>query len=433
MNRNYKITDRRIPPPFQTIKNVEIKDVTTIKFPNGIPFYYINSEHLPIIKLEIVFEAGSWKQTLPLVAGITGALLNEGTKSRNSVEIAQMLDYWGSYIYFDSDKHYSTAGFFTLEKYIEPLLELFDDMVKNSILPEKEFKIINDNKRQDFAVELEKVENKARAALSGAIFGEKHPYGNQAKLSDFDNPNLLNSCREFYRKYYNSANCKIVASGKITENVLKKIETYFGTENWGNATENQIENPKEITQSTKTKIFIPKKDAPQAAVRIGKPTINLKHEDYFGLSILNDVLGGYFGSRLMANIREEKGLTYDINSYLISLKYSGFFVISTNIAINSKDEVLKEIYKEIAKLREELIPTEELALVKNFMTGEMLRDFDGPFAIADATKFIIGYDLDLNYYRQYNNAINNIQPHNLRELANRYFQENSFFEVIAGG
>jgi len=143
-------------------------------------------------------------------------------------------------------------------------------------------------------------------------------------------------------------------------------------------------------------------------------------------------LGGYFGSRLMANIREEKGYTYGIHSSLASLREHGYFVISSQVGKDVRNEAVAEVYKEIHKLCTEAIPDDELEVVKNYMLGQILRYFDGPFNLGDTFKALLDYDLDFSHYRSVIAEINRITSADLLALAQKHWGNADFYEILVG-
>ena len=281
-------------------------------------------------------------------------------------------------------------------------------------------------------VAMEKVNYIAKINFLQQLFGEKHPYGKYAKLNDY-NKVTSNDLIAFHKKYYHPNNLRIIASGKITnEKTINLINKYFGDKTWESKSLHKIVNYN-LPLNQESKIFIPKKDAMQSSIRIGKILFNKKNPDYMGVSILNVILGGYFGSRLMTNIREKKGYTYGIGSGIISLKNSGYFFIASEVGANVREKAVVEIYKEIASLRNNFVSNAELNLVKNYMIGDLLRNIDGPFALSERFVGLFDYGLDFNeYYNKYIQTIKNITPEKILELANIYFTRDSFCETIAG-
>jgi predicted Zn-dependent peptidase len=180
------------------------------------------------------------------------------------------------------------------------------------------------------------------------------------------------------------------------------------------------------------KALIEKDKVYQSAIRIGKILFNKHHPDFLAMQILNTILGGYFGSRLMKNIRENKGYTYGIGSMIVSLHHSGYFVIASEVGKDVCRAALKEIYKEMKILRETTIPEDELTVVKHYLMGEVIRMFDGPFALAESLKAIVEYGLDYDYYDKTIETIKHTTARQLLDLANQYFAPGTFTEIVAG-
>lgn len=262
-----------------------------------------------------------------------------------------------------------------------------------------------------------------------SVFGPFHAYGRQVYEKDFEgmSPTLL---KDFHSKFYTPEEMTVIISGRIHKDTVGLFEKYFGelrsnkvkTEDPGNV----------IRGDAKKKIHIEKEGAVQTAFRIGSSTINKRHPDYPGLKFLNVVLGGYFGSRLMKNIREEKGFTYGIHSSVSSFDLSGFKVISTEAGKNYREQVAAEIYKEIRLLQTKTIENEEIEVVRSYMSGEMVRMFDGPFAIAESFRAVWEFGLDYNYFIRMMNTIRTITPDEILRLANTYYNIDDLYEITAG-
>jgi predicted Zn-dependent peptidase len=235
---------------------------------------------------------------------------------------------------------------------------------------------------------------------------------------------------DFHTKQYTPATTTLVISGVVTDEVVRQLEENFGKLRFNAAAKrDQLAAPQ--THSD-LKHILAKEDAIQSAIRMGCVLFNKTHADYHGMQVLNTVLGGYFGSRLMANIREDKGYTYGIGSGLVSLYDSGYFVISTEVGVDVTDATLKEIAHEIDRLQQDLVSDDELDRVRNYMTGVFLRSTDGPFALADRLKGLLGYSLDYSYYQNFLRTIHSITPDEIRSLAQRYLDRKQLIELVAG-
>jgi zinc protease len=165
---------------------------------------------------------------------------------------------------------------------------------------------------------------------------------------------------------------------------------------------------------------------------VGKFWVPKSHPDFHALSVLVTILGGYFGSRLMANIREEKGYTYGIGSFVLSLKHVSYLVISTEVGNEYVELTLKEIAIEMKKLQTEPVSENELETVKSYLLGEFLRDFDGPFALSGSFKAINDFDLDYSFYDRYLTVLRNLTSGELMQLAQQYLNPEDFYTVVAG-
>jgi predicted Zn-dependent peptidase len=261
------------------------------------------------------------------------------------------------------------------------------------------------------------------------LFGNNHPYGKTVTDKDFETLNT-NHLKDFFSTFYTPANMSVIISGKICKNLMEILEKHLGEKYPGIPPE--ATNKLRIEGSSEKRIRIPKRGAIQAAIRIGSTTINKRHPDYPGLKVLNTLLGGFFGSRLMKNIREDKGYTYGIHSAAASLNLSGYKVISAEVSNKVTQNAIDEIYREIRILQKEPVKHSELELVRNYMSGEMVRMFDGPFAMAESFKAVWEFDLSLNYYNQLADTIRTITPDALLNLANKYYNIDDLYEIVAG-
>lgn len=421
--------DRKKAPSFHQVNNIEFLDVIKTNLSNGIELNYVNGGSQEILKIDFIFNAGNWFQEKPLIASSTSQLIKEGTKNYSAFQISEGIDNYGAFFEVESSYDNTTLTLYTLSKHLNSVLPYVKEVMLSPKFSEKEFNIYKNNAVERFKINLEKVSFIARKEFMSIILGDKHPYGTSVNLDDYNNL-TLKDVTSFYENYYNLGNCKILVSGKVTEESIKSINTFFGSEQISKNLLTKIESSNIIDD--KTSIYIEKKGALQSAIRIGRVFPNKLHKDYFGLQILNTVLGGYFGSRLMNNIREDKGYTYGIGSGIMSLKNAGYFFISTEVGSDVTKKALIEIYKEIELLRTEEISMEELDLVKNYMLGQLLKSCDGPFNMAELFESANEYGLDYDFYNEYIKTIKEITPKKLKELGVNYFNKSDLKEIVVG-
>ncbi len=421
--------NRDISPEFKEIKKIDIPKTERLTLSNGTKLHIIKGGSQDIVKLDWVYKAGLYYQKKPVVASMTNAMLGEGTKSYSSSQLAEIFDFHGSYYHNSFSHHFGQLSLFSLNKHIEKLLPMMEEIIKTPSFPEKELEVIRKNKKNSYLISLEKTSALANKQFLRVLFGDKHSYSNIVEKEDFDNL-TRDDLYNFHKQYYTPANCEIIASGKVTDKIINRIEELFGS--YGKELPSAGNRDYCIISDKQRKHHVTKADSVQSTIKIGRTTINKTHQDYNHFKILNTILGGYFGSRLMSNIREEKGYTYGIHSTLSSMPDCGYFGISTDVGNHVREEALKEIYFEIEKLQNELIPEEELKIVQNYLTGELLRTFDGPFAIAEVVRADLPYNLGDNHYQKFLEDIKSVTPERLKALANKYLNPEDLYEIVAG-
>jgi predicted Zn-dependent peptidase len=420
---------QRIQPPVYPVEKVVIPEAKSFSLNNTTPVYMIEAGTEDILRLEFVFRAGQVKEYLPLLASTCNMMLSEGSQNYSSEELNRSLDYYGVFLNQISEKDCAGIVLFFLNKHIEKVLELSREILFRPVFPEAELDSLMKKRLRWYLVNREKVQNLAMDQFFESLFGKNHPYGRQIRERDFENisPSLLS---DFHTKYYTPKNMAVIISGKIHSKTVELLNSYIGNIS-------SIENDKEtsvnlIKGEELKKVHINQPGTVQNAIRIGSATINKRHPDYPGLKILDSILGGYFGSRLMKNIREEKGYTYGISSSLSSLNLAGYKVISTEVGQKNCQKAIDEIYKEIKLLQNVAVNKEEMAVVRNYMSGEMVRMFDGPFALAESFRSAWEFGLDNNYYYRLAEKIKSIDPDEIIELAKTYYNIDDLYEITVG-
>ncbi|MFH0867238.1 MAG: pitrilysin family protein [Bacteroidota bacterium] len=426
-----KIPDRTIQPTVNLLEEINLPSPQLFILDNGIKVYSFSAGTQDVLKIEFVFEAGSWYQDKKLQAFSTVKMLTEGTAKHTAAELAEIFDFFGGHVETEAERDYTFVSLYSLNKNIDKLLPVFSEMIREPVFPEKELSVFLTNTRQEQMVSMQKVNYIARVKFAEQLYGAKHPYGQSPLLEDYDNISSSDLI-DFYKKYFIAENTRIIISGKIPAHILKLLNTYFGDKAFKSEYKTaKVDFP--IISSSIQKQFYPKENAVQSGIRIGKILFPRNHPDYIGMAILSTILGGYFGSRLMSNIREDKGYTYGIGSGLISMRHSGYLYIASEVGADVSEKAVEEIYKEIDRLCIEAVPEKELSLVKNYMTGAFLRNIDGPFAIAERFISTIDYNLDFReYYLRYLNTIKTINSEKIISLAIKYLQKKSFSEAISG-
>ena len=424
------VIDRSIPPPSQPIKEVKLAQAQTHFLSNGVPVYYINAGKEPVIGIELLLpNAGTKYESQPGSSFFTLKMLAEGTQRRTAFSISNFVDSYGAYLQLNPGIDHASLEIYTLKKYTDALLSLIVEIMTEATFPDDELEKLKAIQVQKIRVSNEKTSVVASKKMRSILFGADQPYG---KALTEEKANLVekDSLQFFYQKYI-ASNWEIIISGQIDDEVLKLLEKHIGTLPVEQL-ETKLQNDVWSSLSGKKKHLVTKENNLQSSLRIGMPFILKSDPDFIPLRVLNTVLGGYFGSRLMKNIREEKGLTYGIYSSIVSLQEASYLVIGTDVKKELTQEALTEIYREIDNLREQPIDEIELNTVKNYMAGRLLTSINTPFALAEKFKGVHLFGLDYSYYEDYLKIINTISAATLQQLANEYFAKENWFELVVG-
>lgn len=421
--------NRKTAPPYHLIGDIDMIRAAGYPLPNGTEVYWINGGSQDVVKVEFIFNAGARMQSKPLIASVVNNTFFEGTSKHTGLEIASQIDYYGAFLHADSDYDFANVSLFTLNKHAASVFPIVKEVLTQATFPEKEVGVYTEFALQKYLVNLRKVNFLARKYFRNAIFGSDHIYGSVIEPEAFKQVDRAD-LKHFYDQYYRANNCTIVISGRVTDEIHSLVQKHFG-DNWLSGYIEPFQTGNFIHEREKH-LLVPVEEAVQSAIRIGRPMFNKTHQDFPSMQVLNTVLGGYFGSRLMKNIREDKGYTYGISSGLASMKESGYFFIATEVGCEVTQQTLSEIHHEMRRLREELIPEDELDTVRNYIMGTFLRSIDGPFALAERFKAIFEYDLSYDYYDRFIDTVKNITSEELIELARTYLEEEDMTEVVAG-
>lgn len=396
---------------------------------NQIPLYWLSAGTQDVVQIDWVFKAGLWEESQPAVARAAAALLKNGTKKHSSAELNESLEFYGATLKINANNDYTFVSLYTLTKHLPVLLPVIRELLLEATFPEEELQIYIQNSLQQLAVNLRKSDFVANRHIDAFLFGRQHPYGRFTEAEDI---HALHSdtLRDFHRKYYTANNCIIFMSGNIDEKQVSLVKKYFGPDQWGSGA--RIPIPEFTIQSEpklRHRISLDEKNV-QGSIRIARHFPGRKDPDFTPMIVVNTLFGGYFGSRLMANIREEKGYTYGIYSHIYSYKNNSDLLIATEAGKAVCEQAIEEVYKEMNRLCEERVEAEELLLVKNYLLGNLLGDLDGPFSIMQRWKSLILSDMPAESFDNNIRIYKTITSEQIRTLAQQYLRKEDYYELV---
>ncbi|MES2827539.1 MAG: pitrilysin family protein [Bacteroidota bacterium] len=420
--------NRTLAPESKQVQEINFIKPLKQQLDNGIPVFTINAGQQELVRIEFIFQNVNWNTNKPLQALAVSHLINNGTPDLSAREIADKVDYYGAFLQTEYGADQCGVKLYTLNKHLATVLPILYAILNESSFPEQELAIFVQNQKQSLSVSLKKNDFLARKQFAYALFGDT-TYGSNIGAEEYDGIER-DDLIAYFKSAYKPENCTIFAAGKFEEKEYAILNAIIG-KGWANS-DASVVNKFQFSANPGTEILIEKADALQSAIRMGAITINRTHNDFAGLQVLNCVLGGYFGSRLMSNIRENKGYTYGIGSGVVSLQDTGYFFIATEVGADVCSSALDEIDKEIDLLKTDIIPDEELNLVRNYMLGALLGSLENAFSHADKFKNLYYSGLGYDYYERYINTVKTISADQLRMLAHQYLDTKDFIKVIAG-
>lgn len=421
--------NRKNSPAVKEIKAINFRRPEKYKLNNGINTYLFPSQNSPVIKLDIVFNAGIEKESIKLQSAFANSLLKEAPIGMTPNDTAEYFDFYGAFIESFTGNDTSGLRLYVPQRYFSDVLPVFADLFKNPLLPQKEFEILQTKNREAIRNNLRKTKYNAMKGLNNELFGDSHPRG--ALVTPDDSSKLeLKDIQNFVKDYYSSPNCFIQIAGMTDSTTVELCNRYLGN-SFGNTNLKSHNSPIAIESKTQLR-YIEMPEAVQSSLYIGKNLGKLSEDELIDLGILNTVLGGYFGSRLMKNIREDKGYTYGIGSFIAEYNDCVALKITADVGADVTKNAIDEIFKEIEKLRANKIPASELKLVQNFVSGDMLAAFDGVFQTAAIWEKLITTGRSASYIKKQTERVRSINSTDLLKCAQKHLGKEGFHTVVAG-
>jgi zinc protease len=422
--------NRSVAPPIYPVQHLHLPKPVLLHLSNGIPLWVLDFPDQQVLRIDVVYRAGRPEETKKLAARATSRLLRDGSKHHSGGEIAEIFDYYGGTFSAPSGLDLSSFALSCLQKHSTSLIPLFAEVLQEPLFPEAELETFKRTNIQALQVELEKVEVLAYRHITEQIFGSAHPYGYNSVVEDYQALERSDLVRH-YETWHTPSNCRIIACGRVQEETIRLLDVHFGQNTSKGAVPKWDAPPPPDLQPQK--LHIPRPKSLQSAIKTGRRAFSRRHPDAEGLFVLNTILGGYFGSRLMTNIREKKGYTYNIYSTLDMMLHDGCFYIATEVSPEKTTAALRAIFAEMKKLREQPVPEEELTMVKNYLLGMLLNGLDGPLNTSDLVRSYIIEEIPWESFDSMVHTIRTISSEKLQALAQEYLRQEDFWVVTVGG
>ena len=415
-------------PPHSTIDQIIVPEGDTFLLPNGIKCLGIFSDTQEITKLDILFPGGRLAEVKKLAARYCFLMFREGTKSKTAQQLEEWVDFHGGNLRIFTNLDYSSISISFLSKYATKLIPLIGEMISEPSMDASNLEKLQKINIQKLELEMMKAEMISYKVITEKIFGADHPYGYNS-TSELIQDLSIEDLQAQYSRYFGIRGASIFISGYYSDAILKCLE-----ETLGHITKIQEDAPSILptSEDRPAAVHIAHESEYQTAIKIGRKLFTRQHEDYPGFFMLNTILGGYFGSRLMSSVREDLGYTYNIYSSNDHLTHGGYFVIATEVAHPYTAATIQEIKNQIQLLQHELISPEELSMVRNYLMGNFLNLIDGPFNQASLHRSLAADGNTVAQFREFVGKIKTIGPEEIRGLAQKYLAPESLWTITVG-
>ncbi len=423
--------DRKTPPTFKTLQHLEIPQLHSTELSNKVRCHFLNAGVQEVFKLEAIFPAGSYYEKKAGVAYFTVKMLGEGTQHKNSAQISEAIDQLGGFIEFNHGLERLSITVMGISRYLEDFFLILEELLLLPSFPAQELPQLQSITAQNLQVNLEKNAYLASVKFRELLFGKTHPYGkslNTAQIYEVNTEDL----QSHYQTYLYQKPFDLILVGNYQEKQFERILERLATWKILPAPQDKpLAQAQEVPPSVKH-YLLSRPDKLQSSIRTGRHLFTKAHPDYFKVALLNEILGGYYGSRLMKNIREDKGYTYGIYSQLAMFKRGGYWIIGTDVKKELTQKTLDEIAFEIQRLQNDLVSEEELQTVRNYMSGAFAGTLNTAFELAELFKTIYFNQLSYDFYSQYLEQIHRLSAEEIRLTAQKYLNLEDFIEVVVG-
>jgi len=417
--------DRTIAPPAGEIVFGGLPEVNRQTIGSGVELFWLDAGEQPVVKIELVFQSGIWFESKKSVSWLTAKMLAEGTKNKSARQIIEGFEKLGAFLEINPGFDDVSISVYGLKRNFDQVIFLLNEVINESIFPAREFEILKSNRKDQIALNDNKSNLLASKKLREAIYGSTFTYGQALSTSDIEAVQQADVIQYYNEQLFHHP--RVYLSGQIDEQLVSLLQT-----NLDFPLSEEFPNREIKFQSKERDIYVEKEGSLQSSIRMAWLIPNKSHEDYFNYQISNSMLGGYFGSRLMKNVREEKGYTYGIHAYPVHLKYSSFGMIATDVVAAHTQDTFREIKTEIDKLINDPIPKEEIDVLTNYLSGSLLASISTPFQLIEKFKKVKEFGLDVSFYDMYFESLRTINEQTIKNSIEKYFNPNEAYTTIVG-
>lgn len=406
---------------------------TKVLAPNGMTVLVLEQHFLPIVEIHAMVKAGS-AQDPPDKAGVANlvaSLLDEGTTTRTSKQLAEQIDFVGGSLEAKASEDFTTASARVLKKDIDLGFTLLADMLQHPAFHKQEFERIRTQLLGEMASDNDDPGHVAMKAFNQLVF-YNHPYrwpvnGTEETLARV----TLADVQAFYQREYQPSQVILAIVGDVTvDQATALVQTHFGNWKKGTAPARTVKDPSPIKKKT---VQLIEKDLTQSTIMLGHGGIPRSHPDFYAVTVMNYILGsGGFSSRLMDSIRDKQGLAYGIMSHFDARQMPGSFWVNLQTRTEATNQAIAGVLVEIRNMRDVPVTDQELAEAKSFLVGSFPLRLDSTAKLTQVLAQVEFYNLGFEYFTQYPKWIERVTKEDVQRVAKHYLDPQRYALVVVG-
>lgn len=409
--------DRITPPPVHTMGHISLPLPECDTLSNGIRLHSIKGGSQEVVQFSLLWQGGCLEAPHPMVATLMAAMMSQGTASHSGNEISELLDFHGAMLRISASQHVTSLQLTALNSMLSDVMPTVREVICEPSFPRAAFDALHEIEVNNFLLSQSKVSVLSSQALSQLIKGPSHPESVVPSLEQV-RAISLDQVKDFYRHIVTADGCEAYLGGNFSDVIYSEVRRML--ESLPVRSQAMKKHIVPFSPEPPATVVVEKPGAVQAALEIGIPSIPRSHPDYIPLRLSVMALGGYFGSRLMKNIREDKGYTYGIVSYLLGNQEGSYISVMAQTDASYVDAVIEEVRNEMNRLACEPLPDDEMMRLRQYASSTLLETLDSPFAIIDHYKVIESVGLPEGYFDNQVHWVRTITPEIIMEMARKY-------------
>ncbi len=420
---------RSAPPTPGPAPKIELGKYESFTMDNGLQVIVVENHKIPKVSYQLSFDMPIMSEGKSAgMRDMTGELLRSGTTEKSKAEIDEMVDFMGARL------NASATGMFasSLKKHSEKLLDLMAEVLFKPSFPESEFEKIKKQTLSGLASQKEDPDAISSNVSSVLVYGKDHPYGEIVTEETIENI-TLEECKQYYKNYFQPNMAYLVVVGDVTPDEAKSMvkERFSDWKSNGKVKKETFKKP--TAPSEPNMVFVNKSGAVQSVINVTYP-VDMKPgaPDAIKASLMNSMYGGFFGSYLNQNLREDKAYTYGARSSLRPDKEIGKFAAGASVRNEVTDSALVQLFLEMDNIRNKELTDENLSLVKNVLSGNFARSLEKPQTIARFALNTAKYDLPADYYETYLEKVDAVTKQDIMDMAKKYIRPENAHIVVVG-